>query len=53
MRMQVQSLALLNALKIQHCHELWYKWQMQLIFCVTMAVVRSAAVALIRHLALP
>ena len=30
MRLQVQSLALLNRLMIQLCHELWYKSQMWL-----------------------
>ena len=36
MRMRVQSLALLNGLRIRHCHELWH---------------RSAATALIQPLA--
>ena len=39
MRMQVQSLALLNGLSIQHCHELWCGSQMQLGSPVAVAVV--------------
>ena len=30
MRMLVQSLTLLSGLGIQHCCDLWYRWQMQL-----------------------
>ena len=30
MRMQLQSLALLSGLKIWHCHELWFRLQVQL-----------------------
>ena len=29
MRMQVQSLSLLSGLRMQCCHELWYRLQMQ------------------------
>ena len=38
MRMQVQSLAPLSGLRIQHGHELWCRLQMWLRFCVAMAV---------------
>ena len=37
-RMQVQSLALLSGLRIQHWHELWYRSQMQLRSYVAVAV---------------
>ena len=30
MRLRVQSLASLNGLRIQHCCELWCRWQTQL-----------------------
>ena len=39
MRMWVQSLASRSGLRIQHCHELWCKSQMQLRSGVAMAVV--------------
>jgi len=51
MRLWVRSLALLRGLRIQCCHELWYRSQMWLRSCVAMAVCRLAAVALIRPLA--
>ena len=38
MRMQVQSLALLSGLRIQRCHKLWYRSQMQLGFGVAVVV---------------
>ena len=34
----VQTLALLSRLKIQCCHELWCRWQTQLISGVAVAV---------------
>ena len=37
--MQVQSLALLSGLRIQHCCELWCRLKMQLGSCVAVAVV--------------
>ena len=39
MKRQVQSLASLNGLRIQHCPELWYRWQTQLGSHVAVAVV--------------
>ena len=38
MSLCVQSLALLIGLRIQHCHELWCKLQMQLVSEVAVAV---------------
>ena len=38
MGMQVQSLALLSELRIQHCRELWYRSQTQLGSGVAVAV---------------
>ena len=39
MRLQVRSPALLSGLRIRHCHELWYRSQMQLGSDVAVAVV--------------
>ena len=39
MRIQVQSLASLSGLRIQYCHKLWYRSQMQLRSGVAVAVV--------------
>ena len=39
MKMQVQSLALLRGLGIQHYHELWFRLQMRLRSHVAVAVV--------------
>ena len=43
MRKQVQSLASLSRLRIQHCHELWCNLQTWLVFhvAVTVAVASS------------
>ena len=38
-RLQVQSLALLSGLRIQHCYELWCRLQMQLGSGVAVAMV--------------
>ena len=38
MRMQVRSLASINGLRIQGCHELWCRSQMPLGSCVAVAV---------------
>ena len=45
MRLQVRSLALLSRLRIWHCHELWYRFQMWLGSDVAVAVapIRSLA----------
>ena len=37
-KMRVQSLALLRSLRIQHCHELWYRSQMWLESHIAVAV---------------
>ena len=47
MRLRVWSLALLSVLRIQHCHELWCRLQMQLGSHIAVAL----ATALIRPLA--
>ena len=49
--MWVQSLALLSVLRVQHCHKLWYRLQMQLGSCAAVTVVEAAAAAPIRPLA--
>ena len=36
----VRSLALLSGLRIQRCSELWCRSQMQLGFCIAMAVLQ-------------
>ena len=51
MRIQVQSLASLSGLRMQHGHELWCRLQTQLKSGVTVAVARLAALAPIRPLA--
>ena len=51
MRLQVQSLASLNGLRIWHCRELWCRSQTRLGSGVAVAVVRPAATAPIRPLA--
>jgi len=38
MRMQVRSLASLSGLRIQCCHELWYRLQTRLGSCVVVAL---------------
>ena len=38
-RIHMQSLASFRGLRIQHCHKLWYRLQMQLRSQVAMAVV--------------
>ena len=38
MRMQVQSLASLSGLRIQHCHEQWCRWQTWLRLTIAVAV---------------
>ena len=43
MRTQVRSLALLSVLRIQHCHELWCRLQMQLGSGVAVAVVYAGS----------
>ena len=42
MRMQVQSLALLSGLGIQHCHALWCRSQTQLVPGVAVAVAQAS-----------
>ena len=49
--MQVQSLASVSGLGIQHCCELWCRLKMQLRSCIAVAVVYAAAIALIRPVA--
>ena len=39
MRMRVQSLASFGGLRIQYCHKLWCRWQMQFGSDVAVAVV--------------
>ena len=41
MRTQVQSLALLNGLRIQCCHDLWCRLQTQLKSHITVAVAQG------------
>ena len=41
MRTWVQSLASLSGLRLWHCHELWYRSQMQLGSCVAVAVAQT------------
>ena len=43
MRLQVRSLASLSGLRIQRCHELWCKSQMQLRSVVAVAVAEAVA----------
>ena len=50
-RMQVQSLALLSRLRIQHCYKLWCRSPMQLGSRTAVAVVKATAVAPIHLLA--
>ena len=42
MRTQVQSLALLRGLRIQHCYELWCRSQMQLRSDIAVAVAQAS-----------
>ena len=51
LRLQVQSLALLSGLRIQHCHELWCRSQTWLKSGIAVLWCRPAAVAPIRPLA--
>ena len=51
MRMQVQSLAWLSALRIWRCYKLWCRSQMQLRSRVALAVVQAETGALIEPLA--
>ena len=51
MRLRVRSSASLSGLRIQCCHELWYRSQTRLGSGVAVAVARLAAVALILTLA--
>ena len=51
MRMQAQSLASLSGLRIWHCHELWYRSQMQLGSGIAVALAWQAATAQIQPLA--
>ena len=51
MRMQVQSLALLNGLRVQHCHELWCRSQTWLLLVLLWLWYRLAATALTQPLA--
>ena len=37
----VQYLALLSGLRIQHCHQLWLRLQMQFRSCITVAVAQT------------
>ena len=37
-RLQIRSLALLSGLRIQRCHELWCRLQMQLGSCIAVAL---------------
>ena len=41
MRLQVQSLALLSGLRVQHCREQWCRWQTRLGSSVAVAVAGS------------
>ena len=41
MRLRVQSLASLSGSRIQHCLELWCRWQMWLRSDVAVAVVKA------------
>ena len=51
MRMQVQSVASLSGLRIQHYYDLWCRWQIRLGSAVAVAVVcRPAAAASIQPL---
>ena len=43
MRTQVQSLNSLSGLRIQHCLELWCRWQMQLGSGVAVAVAQAGS----------
>ena len=43
MRMRVRSLGLLSVLRIQRCHELWCRSQMQLGFGIAMAQIQPLA----------
>ena len=43
MRMQVQSLALLSGLRMQHCLKLWCRSHMWLGFCITVAMVQVSS----------
>ena len=45
MRMQVPSLASLSGLRIQHCHELWWRSQTWLRALVAVAVALALAMA--------
>ena len=51
MRIQVQSLAPLNGLRIWHCRELWCRSQRQLESGIAVAVARPVATAPIQPLA--
>ena len=42
MRMQVQSPASLSGLRIQRCHELWYRLQTRLGSHIAVAVVQAS-----------
>ena len=50
-RKWVQFLASLNGSRIQRCHKLWHRLQMELRSSVTVAVAQAPAVAPIRPLA--
>ena len=43
MRMQIQSLASLSGLRVQHYHELWYRSQMRLGSGIAVAVVQGSS----------
>ena len=51
MRTQVQSLAPISGLRIQHCYELWCRLQTQLLPGIAVLCCRLAAVAWIGPLA--
>jgi len=43
MRIQVRSLASLIGLRIQHCHEMWCRSQMQLGSCIAVAMAQAGS----------
>ena len=43
MRVRVRSLALFSGLRIQSCHELWYRSQTQLGSCIAVAVAQAGS----------
>ena len=43
MRIEAQSLALISGLRIQHCRELWCRWQTRFGFHIAVAVVQISS----------